>query len=254
MTRRKATNNVRRILGVVSEALPHGLLLAPKAPLIVLLIAALSDYEFLRAFLLSASSKDMSWIILLSLLAGFVGGTLIHICSSTLASKHHSFEAELGQPGSPMASLFWRQPEGRELAIREATTSRLMPTAEIRWAIDDLIKELARLDNQPGSDLLDRRVIQLMGLDSKRLKPSQDVSDAKILLNTRYGGVESAYEWETKLEERDSSFTAYISVRAPSRAGGSVNPWLRCMTVNGPSAAIAITIAALTKETWSFTL
>ncbi|WP_329100036.1 hypothetical protein [Pseudomonas aeruginosa] len=30
-------------------------------------------------------------------------------------------------------------------------------------------------------------------------------------------------------------------------------PWQRCLVTDGPSEALAVTIAAMTRETWTFT-
>ncbi|MDP5724454.1 hypothetical protein P3805_19270 [Pseudomonas aeruginosa] len=225
-------------------------------PLYGLVVWAVGDYEGLRHFLITATSTEMSNAVLSLIAAGFCLGGFIQVVidatTSDLAAHGVNMD-RLEQRDSEV--WFWaQQPEGRELAIREVTTARCSPNADVRWAIDDLIKELERPENKAGSDLLDHKVMKLLGIQSQALKPTQKLDDAKRLLAMRYRGMPSRYEWGAKTELLVSGYKAFITVRVPAKSPDmEPQPWQRCLVADGPSEALAITIAAMTRETWTFT-
>lgn len=145
-------------------------------------------------------------------------------------------------------------PDGHDLAVREVTTARCTPNAETRWALDDLLKELTRGENKGGSDLLDRKIAQLLGIQSQQFKPTQKLDDAIRLLSLRYRGLPSSYEWGVKIEESSPGFKAFVAVQPTTKnAAVEAEPWKRCLVAGGPSEALAVTIVAITRETWAFT-
>lgn len=149
---------------------------------------------------------------------------------------------------------FWaQQPEGRELAIREATTARSTPNADVRWALDDLIKELERPKNRAGSDLLDHKVMRLLGIQSQALKPTQSLEDAKRLLALRYRGLPSRRSGTPRQKNWCPATRRRHETRPAKSPEMEPQPWHRCLVTDGPSEAMAITIAAMTRETWTFT-
>ena len=134
------------------------------------------------------------------------------------------------------------------------TTARCTPTAEPRWALDDLLKELTRGENKGGSDLLDRKIAQLLGIQSQQFKPTQKLDDAIRLLSLRYRGLPSSYEWGVKIEESSLGFKAFVAVQPTTKnAAVEAEPWKRCLVAGGPSEALAVTIVVITRETWAFT-
>ena len=240
----------------VQQAVLGGSKIAPMMPLYGLVVWAAADYEGLRHFLVTATSAEMSYAVLSLIVAGFfMGGFMQVVIDATtpdLAARGVNLD-QLERRDSEV--WFWaQQPEGRELAIREVTTARCSPNADVRWAMDDLIKELERPENQAGSDLLDHKVMKLLGIQSQALKPTQRVEDAKRLLTLRYRGMPSRYEWDAKTEALASGFKAFVIVRVPAKSSDmEPHPWQRCLVTDGPSEALAITIAAITRETWTFT-
>ncbi|CAM5355668.1 hypothetical protein [Pseudomonas aeruginosa] len=247
----------RRFIGrYVQQAMLGGLRIAPVMPLYGLVVWAIADYEDLRHFLVTATSAEMSHAVLSLIAAGFFMGGFIQVVidatTPDLAARGVNMD-QLERRDSEV--WFWaQQPEGRELAIREVTTARCSPNADVRWAMDDLIKELERPENQAGSDLLDHKVMKLLGIQSQALKPTQRLDDAKRLLTLRYRGMPSRYEWNAKTEELASGFRAFITVRVPAKTTDTEpQPWQRCLVTDGPSEALAVTIAAMTRETWTFT-
>jgi len=252
----KSRANLPFIGRYVQQAMLGGLRIAPMMPLYALVVWALGDYEGLRHFLVTATSAEMSHAVLSLIAAGFCMGGFIQVvidASTPRRPAHRVNMDRLAQRDSEV--WFWaQQPEGRELAIREVTTARCSPNADVRWAMDDLIKELERPENHAGSDLLDLKVMRLLGIQSQALKPKQRLEDAKRLLTLRYRGLLSRYEWNAKTEELVSGFKAYITVRVPAKSSDmEPQPWQRCLVTDGPSEALAITIAAMTRETWTFT-
>lgn len=251
------TRGNRRFIGRhVQQAMLGGSRIAPMMPLYALVVWAGSDYEGLRHFLATATGAEMSQMVLSLVLAGFCVGGFIQVLIDATTP-------DLTAHGVNMQKLerldnevwFWaQQPEGRELAIREVTTARSTPNADVRWALDDLIKELERPKNRAGSDLLDHKVMRLLGIQSQALKPTQSLEDAKRLLALRYRGLPSRYEWDAKTEELVSGYKAFVTVRVPAKSPEmEPQPWHRCLVTDGPSEAMAITIAAMTRETWTFT-
>lgn len=90
-------------------------------------------------------------------------------------------------------------------------------------------------------------------MQAQGLKPTQRLEDAKRLLELCYGGVPSQLEWDAKTEELPPGLKAYIAVRGQTKTSAmEAEPWQRCLVVDGPSEALAVTIAAITRETWTF--
>ncbi|WP_139239948.1 hypothetical protein [Azotobacter vinelandii] len=241
----------------VRQAMLGGSRFAPLMPLYSLIAWAMGDYEGLRHFLTTADNTAMSQAVLLLIVIGFVlGGVMQALAEAT--TPH------LAVDGVDMERLhqrdietwYWAQKSGGEaLAIREVTTARCCPNADIRWAMDDLIKELERLENRAGSDLLDHKVMKLLGIQSPELKPTQRLDDAKRLLTLRYRGLQSCYEWDAKIDKvAPTEVKAFITVRVPAKTPTmKPEPWRRCLVAEGASEALAVTIAAITRETWTFT-
>ena len=225
-------------------------------PFYGLMAWAIADYEGLRHVLVTATSAEMSHAVLSLIVAGFFMGGLFQILidATTPSLAAHVVNMERLKERDTEVWYWAQKPEGRELAIREVTTARCSPNADVRWAIDDLIKELKRPENQTGSDLLDHKVMKLLGMQPQALKPTQKVEDAKSLLPLRYRGLPSQYEWDAKTEPLSAGFKAFITVRVPAKSSDiEPQPWHRCLVADGPSEAMAITIAAITRETWAFT-
>lgn len=237
------------------QAMVGGFRIAPLAPFYLLLAGAIGDYEGLRQLLLTATSAEMGQAVLLIIVGGYVIGAFMQvIIDATMKIPDYSSGIS-PEDRLPSAKWFWGlHPEGRDLAIREATTARNSPNADTRWALDDLIKELSRSENLGGSDLLDRKIMQLLGIQSQPLKPTQKLEDAIRLLSLRYRGLASRYEWDAKTERLSLGCKAFVSVRVPVKnPAAEPEPWQRCLVVDGPSEALAVTIAAITRETWTFT-
>lgn len=240
----------------VQQAMLGGLRIAPMMPLYGLVVWAIGDYEGLRHFLVTATSAEMSHAVLSLIVAGFFMGGFIQVLidATTPNLTAHGVSMERLERRDTEVWFWAQQPEGRELAIREVTTARCSPNADVRWAIDDLLKELERPENKAGSDLLDHKVMKLLGIQSQALKPTQRLEDAKRLLTLRYRGMPSRYEWDAKTEALASGFKAFVTVRVPAKSSDMESqPWQRCLVTDGPSEALAITIAAMTRETWTFT-
>ncbi|MFU4911788.1 hypothetical protein ACM7ZU_29930 [Pseudomonas aeruginosa] len=228
----------------VHQAMVGGSRVAPLTPIYGLIAWAMADYESLRQFLSTADNAAMSQAVLLLLIVGFALGAVLNAGMGAVNPRR---DAEV---------WYWAQkPDGSELAIREVTTARCSPNADVRWAIDDLIKELERPENRAGSDLLDHRVMKLLSIQSLELKPTQRLEDARSLLSLRYRGMQSRYEWEARTEVvRQTLVKAFVTVRVPAKAPAmEPAPWRRCLVAEGPSEALAITIAAISRETWTFT-
>lgn len=239
----------------VHQAMVGGAKLAPMMPIYALVIWSLSDYEGLRQFLSTASSADMSQTVMMFILAGFaLGGAVEVLVDATTPDLCHHGVRTPDFERSETEEWYWAQlPNGEELAVREATTERCSPHIDVRWAMGDLVKELQRPDNRAGSDFLDHKVMKLLGMPAQGLKPTQRLDDAVRLLRLRYGGVPSRLEWEAKTELSPLGLKSFIVVRASTKAG-AMEPelWQRCLVVDGPSEALAVTIAAITRETWTF--
>ncbi|MCV6454879.1 hypothetical protein [Pseudomonas aeruginosa] len=252
----KTRTNRQFISRYVQQAMLGGSRIAPMMPLYGLVLWAIGDYEGLRHFLVTATSEEMSHAVLSLIVAGFFMGGFIQVLIDATTPDLDAHMANMDQLGRRDSEVwFWaQQPGGRELAVREVTTARCSPNADVRWAMDDLIKELVRPDNQAGSDLLDHKVMKLLGIQSQVLKPTQRLEDAKRLLTLRYRGMPSRYEWDAKTEALASGFKAFVTVRVPAKSSDMESqPWQRCLVTDGPSEALAITIAAMTRETWTFT-
>lgn len=241
---------------VLHQAMVGGFRLAPWTPFGLLLVGALGDYESMRQFLLTATTAEMSRTVMISIVGGFFFGAVVQVLVDISAPKLPDYrEGMLQRDRLPAAAWYWDLlPDGRDLAIREVTTARCTPNAETRWALEDLLKELARGENKGGSDLLDRKIGQLLGIQSQQLKPTQNLDDAFRLLSLRYRGLPSSYEWDVKLGELAPGFKAFVAVRPTAKnAAVEAEPWQRCLVAGGPSEALAVTIAAITRETWAFT-
>lgn len=239
----------------IHQAMVGGAKLAPMMPIYALVIWALIDYEGLRKFLSTASSADMSQAVIMFILAGFALGGAVQVLvdASTPDICRHGVRAQ-DFKRSEAEKWYWTQlPNGEEVAVREATTERCSPHIDVRWAMGDLVKELQRPENLTGSDFLDHKVMKLLGMPAQGLKPTQRLDDAVRLLQLRYGGVPSRLEWDTKTEESPLGLKSFVVVRVPKKAGAmEPEPWRRCLVADGPSEALAITIAAITRETWTF--
>lgn len=156
-----------------------------------------------------------------------------------------------------MSQLWKHGNTGTLLAMKETSLSRCIPNVTARWEIQDLITDLIRTDARGGSDLLDYRVRKIMGIDDELLKPTQSVEDAKRLLSYRYMGLKSKYEWDVHRSNHDEAAGndcfVTLALREPSKRVTQDSPWLAVTSQLGKSEALAITIAALTRETWIFT-
>lgn len=239
----------------VQQAMVGGAKLAPMMPIYALVVWSLSDYEGLRQFLSTATSAEMSQTVIMFILAGFaLGGFVQVVVDATTPGLCPHVGRTPDFERTEAEKWYWVQrPNGEELSVREATTERCSPHIDVRWAMGDLVKELQRPENQTGSDLLDHKVMKLLGMPAQGLKPTQRLVDAKRMLQLRYGGVPSRLEWDAKTEELAPSFKAYITVRVQSKATAmEPEPWQRCLIADGPSEALAVTIAAITRETWTF--
>lgn len=247
----------RRFTGpALHQAMVGGFRIALMAPFCLLLVGAIGDYEGLRQFLLTATSAEMGQTVLLIIVGGYFIGGFVQMMIDATFPKMPDYSSGISlEDRLPSAAWFWDQrPEGRDLAIREATIARNSPNADTRWALDDLLKELGRSENLGGSDLLDRKIMQLLGIQSQPLKPTQKLEDAIRLLSLRYRGLPSRYEWDVKTEHLSSGCKAFVSARVPAKSpAAEPEPWQRCLVVDGPSEALAVTIAAITRETWTFT-
>ncbi|WP_219096167.1 hypothetical protein [Pseudomonas sp. UMAB-40] len=241
---------------VIHQSIVGGGRLAPWAPFFLLLVGALGDYESMRQFLLTATTEEMSRTVMVSLVGGFLVGAVVQVLIDITTPKLPGYrDGMLQSDRLPAAAWYWDlPPDGRDLAIREVTTARCTPNAATRWALDDLLKELTRSETKGGSDLLDRKLMQMLGIQSQQLKPTQKLDDAIRLLSLRYRGMPSSYEWDVKVEEASPGFNAFVVVRPTAKnAAIEVEPWQRCLVAGGPSEALAVTIAAITRETWAFT-
>ncbi|MFG8764949.1 hypothetical protein ACEOVB_29590 [Pseudomonas aeruginosa] len=241
----------------VHQAMVGGSRVAPLTPIYGLIAWAMADYESLRQFLSTADNATMSQAVLWLLIAGFALGAVLNGGRGAVKPgmvEQGAYAERLA--GRDVEVWYWAQkPDGRELAIREVTIARCSPNADVRWAIDDLIKELERPENRAGSDLLDHKVMKLLSVQSLELKPTQRLEDARTLLSLRYRGMPSRYEWDARTEQvRQALVKAFVTVRVPAKAPTMESaPWQRCVVAEGPSEALAITIAAISRETWTFT-
>ncbi|MES9904731.1 MAG: hypothetical protein ABW168_18900 [Sedimenticola sp.] len=234
---------------IFSHCIFEGVKAAFIAPFIAILAVALGDFDMLRDFLVHADGGRIRFVVAQIMMAGFVFGSLLNILS---LGKHNAAEnigiSALGSSGVH-ARWYWAlKKDGRDLSIRESTTSRCIPTADVKWGLEDLITELSRITNKTGSDLLDRKVAKALGMRGKLLRPTQRIDDAIQLLLYRYHGHQSQYQWDVKTENTESGYRAYVMIRQ-----GDSDDWMRCLVADGPSKETAITIAAITRETWSFT-
>ncbi|HCT4783885.1 TPA: hypothetical protein OTY28_006153, partial [Pseudomonas aeruginosa] len=242
---------------LVHQAMVGGSRVAPLTPIYGLIAWAMADYESLRQFLSTADNATMSQAVLLLLIVGFALGAVLNAGMGAVKPglvEQGAYAERLLRRDAEV--WYWAQkPDGSELAIREVTTARCSPNADVRWAIDDLIKELERPENRAGSDLLDHKVMKLLSIQSLELKPTQRLEDARSLLSLRYRGMQSRYEWEARTEVvRQALVKAFVTVRVPAKAPAmEPAPWRRCLVAEGPSEALAITIAAISRETWTFT-
>lgn len=249
------TCSIFRFLRRPQQAMVGGAKLAPMMPIYALVIWALSDYEGLRQFLSTATSAEMSQTVIMFILAGFaLGGAVQVLVDASAPVLSHPGARTPDFERTETEKWYWAQlPNGEELAVREATTERCSPHIDVRWAMGDMVKEVQRPENQAGSDFLDHKVMKLLGMPAQGLKPTQRLEDAKRLLQLRYGGVPSGLEWDAKTEELPPNFKAYITVRVQSKAPAmEPEPWQRFLIADGPSEALAVTIAAITRETWTF--
>ncbi|WP_137818344.1 hypothetical protein [Pseudomonas sp. 2FG] len=239
----------------VRQVILRGIRLAPMPPLYGLVVWAIHDYEGLRQFLSSVNSIEVSQAVLTLAVAGFIVGAftpMFIVAAAPKLSTNSSMTDESEQQNGE--EWYWdKRSEGRELAIQEAINTRCSPNADSRWSMGDLIKEFDYPESKAGSDLLDGKVMRLLGIQSLSLKPTQKLEDAKRLLSLRYQGLASKYEWDVEIERLASGYKAFISVRAPAKNPemGS-GPWRLCLVADGASAALAVTLAAITRETWTF--
>lgn len=234
-----------------NRSLFEGLRTAFILPFLAVFAVALGDFDMLRKYLTHADGSDIQLALIQLMVTGFVSGALWSLYSYRKYDATGSLYRSILGTGSSddLARWYWGlEKDGRDLSVREATTSRCIPTADARWKLDDLINELSRPKSAVGSELLDRKVVQALGLKDKLLKPTQRVEDARQLLSLRYYGHQSQYQWDSKTVITESGYRAYVLVRQNESDG-----WMRCLVKDGPSAATAITIAAITRETWSFT-
>lgn len=245
-----------------AQTFSEGAKLAFASPFIAVLVAAISDYNQLRTFLLGASNAEMAAVVASLMAVGWGVGVVLHtIAAGVVGHKHpmpisralylgDSADVDAIATGrSAAASWFWSLPDGRDMAVREVTLARCIPSADARWALDDLLKVLARPESAGGSDILDRKVAQALGIKGRALKPTQSRDDAVQLLSLRYRGYRSDCEWSVRTERQPSGkFRAYVSVRARF-----IDAEHRCVSADGPTEALAITIAAITRETWTYT-
>ena len=241
---------------VLHQGMVGGVRVAPWMPFGLLLVGALGDYENMRQYLLTATTEQMTRTVLLSIAGGFVFGAIAQVLVDIATPKLPGYrDGMLQRDRLPAAIWYWDLPhDGRDLAIREVTTARCTPNANTRWALDDLLKELTRGENMGGSDLLDHKIGRLLRLQSQQLKPTQKLDDATQLLSLRYRGLQSNYEWSVKTEKSSPGFKAFVTVRPTPKNGDlEATPWSRCLVAEGPSEALAVTIAAITRETWAFT-
>lgn len=128
--------------------------------------------------------------------------------------------------------------EGRQLALREITLSRCLPNADAHWLMVDLAKRLQ--GTKEGSDLLDRQVLAALKIAGFALKPTQIEEDAIALLQLRYGGLKSSYEWA--VEHRPHAGVAIVVRESEDK------PWLCTAVEKGGSAALTITRCVLLRE------
>ncbi|HBO6962510.1 TPA: hypothetical protein L4936_001116 [Pseudomonas aeruginosa] len=239
----------------VQQGMVGGSRIAPMMPLYGLVVWAVGDYEGLRHFLVTATSAEMSNAVLSLIAAGFfLGGFFQILVEATTPAPSLKTPVLAGIERTETEKWYWaQQPNGEELAVREATTERCSPHIDVRWAMGDLIKELQRPENQTGSDFLDHKVMKLLGMQAQGLKPTQRLDDARRLLELRYGGVPSRLEWDAKTEDFPPGLKAFIVVRVPPKPGAmEPEPWKRCLIAEGPSEALAVIIAVITRETWTF--
>lgn len=239
----------------IHQAMVGGSRIAPLMPLYGLVVWAVGDYEGLRHFLVAATSAEMSQMVLSLIVAGFFLGGLVQVLiDATTPAPNLQLAGLASDERTETEKWYWaQQPNGEELAVREATTERCSPHIDVRWAMGDLIKELQRPENQAGSDFLDHKVMKLLGMSAQGLKPTQTLDDAKRLLALRYGGLPSRLEWDAKTEALPLGYKAFITVRVQSKAMAmEPESRQRCLIASGPSEALAVTIATVTRETWTF--
>lgn len=238
----------------VQQAMFSGVKLAPLMPFYSLVFWAMGDYEGLRQFMSSATSAEMSQAVMWLFVAGFFLGVIVQVMVVVSNPKIPHGVGLADFEHTDVEKWYWtQQPNGEELAVREATTERCSPYIDVRWAMSDLVKELQRPENRAGSDFLDHKVMKLLGMQAQGLKPTQRLEDAKRLLALRYGGVHSQLEWNAKTEELPPRVKAYITVRVQAKTSSNEPiSWQRCLIANGQSEALAVTIAAITRETWTF--
>lgn len=240
----------------VRTAILRGMKLAPMPVRYGLLTWAIHDYEGLRQFLSSVNSIELGQAVLTLVVTGFIVGASMPMFSATPAPKLPTNSAMTDELGQRNGEAWCRDKasEERELAIREVISACCSPSADTRWSMGDLLNELDYPESKAGSDLLDGKVMRLLGIQSLALKPTQKLEDAKRLLSLRYQGLPSKYEWDAEIERLPSGYKAFISVRVqatnPDMGPG---PWQLCLVTDGASAALAVTIAAITRETWTFT-
>ncbi|TXH89189.1 MAG: hypothetical protein E6Q71_04110 [Pseudomonas sp.] len=237
----------------LQQAILGGAKVAPMTPIYSLVVWAMGDYEGLRQFLSSASNAEMSTAVLMFIFTGFALGAVVQIlvdASTKKLSPREDMSDDFER--TETEKWYWSlRPNGEELVVREATTERCSPHIDVRWAMGDLIKELQRSEAPMGSDFLDRKVMKLLGMQG--LKPTQRLEDAKRLLELRYGGVASRLEWDARAEEFLPGRKVFIAVRGQAKNSSmEPEPWQRCLITDGPSEPLAITIAVLTRETWTF--
>lgn len=224
-------------------------------PFLLLLVLALQDYEQLLQMLTSATSEEVRrflvfWIALVfTSLMAFMAYT-----SWPRPALRDNPELMAKLAKRDISAWFYRLDiGGSDLAVRETMTRQMpVPSVSMRYEIQDLIALLNRKDNKGGSDLLDRRVLQQLAMPQIGLKPTQRLDDAQQLLRMRYGGAASKYEWDARIDHNsfNDSYAAHVIVREPATTHDA--PWLRSHCSNGPSEALAVTIAVLERESWVF--
>ncbi|HGM7876769.1 TPA: hypothetical protein ACWLUJ_005772 [Pseudomonas aeruginosa] len=258
LTRKKDSADRLLFSPYTHQAMVGGAKLAIMMPLYSLVVWAMGDYEGLRQFLLSATNAEMSQTVSMVIVAGFALGGAVQGLAVAITRKPENsdpWEEGVEHKHTEAEKWYWdQQPDGEELAVREATTERCSPHIDVRWALGDLIKDLQRTENQAGSDLLDHKVMKLLGMPAQGLKPTQKLDDAKRLLALRYGGLHSRLDWDLRTEEIFPRVVrAFVTVRASAKASAlEAEVWHRCLIGKGQSEALAVTIAMITRETWTF--
>lgn len=205
-------------------------------PVAFVVAFAAVDYGTLRNAIMNSEPAFIEKWVQSLICVGIIFGAYALMFSEYYFNLVHPYD----QGREESYSDSWRivNNEGRQLALREITLSRCLPNVDAHWLMVDLAKRLQ--GTKEGSDILDRQVFAALKIAGPALKPTQIEQDAIALLQLRYGGMKSSYEWA--VEHRPHVGVA-IKVRESEN-----KPWLCTAVEDGHTTALAIVRCVLLRE------